>query len=137
MILHETLPCNTARRQEMLNITSEVNQILLSKLNNYSGILLVSSPHTTAGITVNEAADPSVCADMNEKLREIVPVDRNFTHMEGNSDAHIKTAMIGTSVQLPVVNGKLVLGTWQGIFFCEYDGPRRRKFNITFLGDKD
>ena len=95
---------------------------------------MVIVPHTTAGVTINEAADPAVVRDILASLDKLVPARDNYTHAEGNSDAHIKTTLTGSSVQLPVTNGKLVLGTWQGVFFCEYDGPRRRRFGVQCVG---
>jgi len=135
MFLHRSLPCKTSNREELINITRQITSEFLPELKNASGILMISSPHTTAGITINESADPAVCYDMVGKLKEMVPFSRAFTHSEGNSDSHIKTALVGTSVQIPVVDGKPVLGTWQGIFFCEFDGPRNRKFHCTFTGE--
>lgn len=135
MIIHKTVSLKTNTREELVNITDHITTIINAQIGTSSGILMISSPHTTAGITINEAADPSVCFDMTSKLKELVPFSRAFTHSEGNSDSHIKTALIGTSVQLPIIEGKLILGTWQGIFFCEFDGPRTRKFQVTFIGE--
>ncbi|MBU1219112.1 secondary thiamine-phosphate synthase enzyme YjbQ [Myxococcota bacterium] len=135
MIVHKTVSLKTNTREELVNISDKITSGIADEIENSSGILLISSPHTTAGITVNEAADPSVCYDMTNKLKELVPFSRAFTHSEGNSDSHIKTALIGTSVQLPIIDGKLILGTWQGVFFCEFDGPRTRKFHVTFIGE--
>ena len=90
-------------------------------------------PHTTAGVTINENADPSVISDMKKMLEEIVPMHHGFTHLEGNSDAHIKTSLLGSSEQLIIENGKIQLGTWQGIFLSDFDGPRRRKVWVKFI----
>ena len=100
------------------------------------GICHVLVPHTTAAITVNENADPSVAADITTQLEAIVPQHSNYRHMEGNAPAHIKASLVGNSQTLLVEGGKLVLGTWQGIFFCEFDGPRNRTILIKLVPDK-
>ena len=97
------------------------------------GAVVVYVPHTTAGVTINEDADPSVRADLEMALERLVPRDLPFTHAEGNSDAHTKASLMGSSVTVPVVSGALQLGTWQGIYFAEFDGPRRRRVLVTFL----
>jgi secondary thiamine-phosphate synthase enzyme len=91
-------------------------------------------PHTTAGVTINEAADPAVVRDIKMMLNKLVPARGDYTHMEGNSDAHIKASLMGSSVHVPINSGKLALGTWQGIFFCEFDGPRTRSVSIQVIG---
>ena len=121
----QTLSIKTQKRCEMIDITRQVAS-LLAGMEITSGALHVFSPHTTAGITINEACDPDVAADMLQHLSKLVPRDENFRHAEGNSDAHIKTSLVGPGVIVPVENGKLALGAWQGIFFCEFDGPRNR-----------
>lgn len=114
---------------EMINITTEVQrQVTATGLTE--GLVLVYVPHTTAGITINEGADPSVKADITDTLNEIVPWARVYGHAEGNSPAHIKASLIGTSETLILENGRLMLGQWQSIFLCEFDGPRRRKVII-------
>lgn len=118
----------TGSRSEMLDITLSIEKYTSEVMTD--GIAVVYSPHTTAGITINENADPSVKKDIIGSLNKIVPFKDNYTHMEGNSDAHIKATLTGLSVSVPVINGRLALGTWQGIYFCEYDGPRSRKFYI-------
>jgi secondary thiamine-phosphate synthase enzyme len=115
----------TTKRSEMVDITNLVQKYVLDN-NVDKGIILVYVPHTTAGITVNEGADPSVQQDILSFLNKLIPKDNDFHHSEGNSDAHIKASMIGSSVSLIVSNGELVLGTWQHIFFFEGDGPRKR-----------
>jgi secondary thiamine-phosphate synthase enzyme len=95
---------------------------------SFSGLCVVYVPHTTAGVTINEGADPDVISDIIDHLRELVPNSRKLKHVEGNSDAHIKSSLIGSSVTVIVSNGKPLLGTWQKIFFAEFDGPRKRKF---------
>ena len=121
-----TINVKTRKRIEMVEVTSFV-QKEVSNLGISEGICIVYVPHTTAGVTINEGADPSVCQDIITKLNELVPADAGYRHMEGNSDSHIKASLVGNSVSVLVENGRLVLGTWQKIFFCEFDGPRSRK----------
>lgn len=109
----------------MKDITGEVNSAL-SRLGASSGICQVFIPHTTAGLIVNENADPDVCIDMLTWLDEIVPQGHPFRHAEGNSPAHIKATLVGQSATVPVDSGRLALGTWQGVFLAEFDGPRQR-----------
>lgn len=117
------------------NITQEVRDALKeSKIE--SGICTIYCPHTTAGITINEAADPDVIDDMVLALKKFIPDMREFKHYEGNSSAHIKASLIGSSVQVIVENNKLLLGTWQGIYFTEFDGPRHRKYFVKIVSDK-
>ncbi len=122
----------TDKRDEFVNITSRVRKIIVSeKFEN--GMCNIYIPHTTAGITVNEAADPDVVRDVLFKLNSLIPWTENYHHLEGNSAAHIKTLLTGSSLSIPVMDGKLLLGTWQGIYFCEYDGPRSRSALITLI----
>jgi secondary thiamine-phosphate synthase enzyme len=121
-----TIKVKTTKRIDMVDMTSAV-QKEVSKSGISDGVCMVYVPHTTAGITINEGADPSVCQDILTKLNEMVPPDAGYRHMEGNSDSHIKASLVGNSVSVLVENGRLVLGTWQKIFFCEFDGPRSRK----------
>lgn len=115
----------TQDREEILDITGSVNNALPS-LDLADGTVLLFCPHTTAALTVNEVADPAVRADVGAALMKIVP-DVAFRHTEGNSAAHLKAALLGPSLLLPVAAGKLALGTWQGVYFCEFDGPRQRQ----------
>ncbi|MGQ9678941.1 MAG: secondary thiamine-phosphate synthase enzyme YjbQ [bacterium] len=115
----------THHRTELIDITARV-QAEVTKSKVSSGICLIYVPHTTAGITINESYDPAVAEDITITLSKIIPPDRHYKHTEGNADAHIKSVLIGTSQVIPVENGKLSLGRWQGIFFCEFDGPRQR-----------
>jgi len=131
----ETLQVRTGSRNQFMDITSRVREII-GKSGVQNGIAVVYVPHTTAGLTINEAADPSVVSDMSSKLAQLVPLQDNYRHAEGNSDAHIKASLVGSSVHLIVSNGAPVLGTWQGIFFCEFDGPRTRKVLITVVSGK-
>lgn len=129
----ETLSVPTASRNEIVDITSFIRDFVAN--NGWvDGILTVYCPHTTAGITINEAADPDVRSDILKTLSKLIPHRDNYAHMEGNSDAHIKASIVGPSQQIIVENGRLVLGTWQGIFFCEFDGPRTRKVHVGFVG---
>ena len=122
---------NTARRTEFRSITERVADAVRQRGWN-DGILTVFIPHTTAAVTINENADPDVAADMTWFFEQHVPQMKQFRHSEGNSDAHIKASLIGSSVQIIVKGGRLWLGTWQGIYFCEFDGPRARKVSLAF-----
>lgn len=122
----QTLNINTNSRTQFVNITNQVQEALPS-LNIEDGIVTIFIPHTTAGVTINENADPDVTADMEMVLDRMVPWTGNYAHYEGNTAAHVKTSMMGSSLQVIVENDKLQLGTWQSIYFCEFDGPRTRK----------
>lgn len=123
----------TKSRTEFVDITAEIQEIV-SEAGIKSGICNIYVPHTTAGITINEGADPSVVRDIQKTLSRLVPQDGNYSHVEGNSDAHIKTSLLGSSRALIVEEGKLQLGTWQAIFFCEFDGPRHRRVIVKIMG---
>lgn len=125
------LKINTHSRESMIDITEEVKSAIKSS-GIKDGICTVFVPHTTAGVTINENADPDVKDDIIRGLDEIIPNIR-FKHIEGNSDAHIKSTLVGNSVNLIVENGEIQLGTWQGIYFCEFDGPRSRKVYIKVI----
>ncbi len=122
----ETLSVRTSGRTDLKDITREVADAV-ARTNVERGVCVISVPHTTAGITVNENADPSVRADIEHVLDKLIPWVGDYAHAEGNSAAHVKAAIVGHSATLPVQKGRLVLGTWQGIYFCEFDGPRSRK----------
>lgn len=124
-----TISVSSSRKDQIVDITGEVSGIV-SQSGIASGICTVYVPHTTAGITINENADPDVKSDFLLGMREIVPEDLGYSHSEGNSPAHIKASLTGVSVNILVDGGRLVLGTWQGIYFCEYDGPRTRKVHV-------
>lgn len=113
----------------MVDITSLV-QKEVSKSGIAEGICTLYVPHTTAGVTVNEGADPAVCEDIIGKLNDLVPPHAGYRHMEGNADSHVKASLMGSSVSVIIEDGRLVLGTWQKIFFCEFDGPRSRKVYV-------
>ena len=122
----------TARRETLVDVTARVGEAVHAS-GIESGAVLVSSPHTTAGITVNENADPDVARDILVGLEPRCPRDGDWRHFEGNSDAHLKTALVGSSAMLPVVGGGLALGTWQAIYLAEFDGPRTRSVVVTVL----
>ena len=122
----EQIRVTTSKQCEMLDITSEVES-MLKKSGVTSGVCYVFVPHTTAGITINENADPDVVRDIITGLDRIIPLHDNYLHGEGNSPAHIKSSMVGCSQEVLIEKGRLQLGTWQSLFFCEFDGPRTRK----------
>ncbi len=119
----------TSLRAQMLDVTAQVKEEL-ARSGVKSGMCYVYVPHTTAGVTINENADPDVVTDILGGLERLVPLQGNYRHAEGNSDAHIKASLMGFTTAVPVIDGRLALGTWQGIYFCEFDGPRRRKMLI-------
>lgn len=123
----------TSTRNQMVDITGEISKNIIKGFN---GQAMVYVPHTTAGVTINEGADPSVKDDIINYLQELVPPNAGYSHAEGNSDSHIKSSLIGNTVNLIVENGRLLLGTWQAIFFCEFDGPRQRKVYLNLI-EKD
>ena len=126
----QTLTVDTTARNEMIDVTDRVRQVLRSN-NLLEGMLVVYVPHTTAAVTINENADPDVKSDLLAKLSALVPQRESYyRHAEGNSDSHLKAAMVGHSVTVLVEAGRLVLGRWQGIYFCEFDGPRRREIMV-------
>lgn len=128
-----TMQVVTGRRTQFVSITSPIAELLCQQGWN-NGVLTVFVPHTTAGITINENADPDVARDMEWFSDELIPRSTRFRHAEGNSDAHIKASLFGSSVQIIVERGELRLGTWQGVYFCEFDGPRTRQVYVTFIG---
>jgi len=128
----ETLFIRTNRRIDFVDITSALEQ-RIGKQGWTDGVLTVFIPHTSAGITITENEDPTVVAAMIKMLGELVPVHLGFTHAEGNSDAHIKTSLVGSSKQLIIENGVLKLGIWQGVFLADFDGPRQRKLWLKFI----
>ena len=124
----------TRARTEFVNITSEVQNIV-SESGVKNGVCHIYVPHTTAGVTINEGADPSVVNDIVSTLNKLIPHNANYLHMEGNSDAHIKTSLVGSSQCVIIDEGKLLLGTWQAIFFCEFDGARHRRVTVKVMGE--
>ncbi len=129
----ETIQTNTRSRAEAVEITRQVQEVV-SRSGIMDGFVVVSSPHTTAGVTVNEHADPDVMSDIMSTLDRLVPRSGPYAHVEGNADSHVKATLVGPSVCLPVEGGRLALGTWQGVFFCEFDGPRRRRIVVQVVG---
>jgi len=123
----------TQRHTQFLDITREIESSL-SELGFQSGTVTVFVPHTTAGVTINENADPDVVADMAEALERAVPWQEEYAHSEGNAAAHVKASMMGASVQIIVEDGRLLLGTWQSVYFCEFDGPRSRTVWLMAVG---
>lgn len=126
------LNIKTSHRVELVDITAKVNS-LISESGIKDGICCLFTPHTTAGVTINENADPSVRVDIAYKLNSLIPALDHYTHTEGNADSHIKSSIIGSNINLIIDSGKLILGTWQGIFFCEFDGPRSRKLYVKLM----
>lgn len=124
------LEVRTGSRQELVNITAQV-QAEVERLGLTDGFCLVYVPHTTAGVTINEGADPTVKSDIIMALDRIVSDSWPYRHGEGNSPAHVKSSLMGPSVLIPVEGGRLTLGTWQAVFFCEFDGPRRRRVRVS------
>lgn len=130
----QTLTLATRSREEWIRVDGELQRIL-EESGIREGLVLAQVQHTTAGLTVNENADPDVGADFFAHLRRMVPQSGGFLHSEGNSDAHIKASLAGASVSLLVSQGRICLGTWQGVYFCEFDGPRTRKILVRVLGE--
>ncbi len=131
--MFHTLTVDTRARETFVDVTAWVRQ-QVDESAVQEGLVLVMSPHTTAGITVNENSDPDVPRDMLHWLRTRIPQDGEFHHAEGNADAHLKTSFVGVSQVLPVHEGKLVLGTWQAIYLAEFDGPRSRRVHVHIVG---
>ena len=126
------LTLKTSSRTELIDITSKIaKQVKASGIRE--GLCMLYVPHTTAAVTINESADPSVRGDILMVLNQIVPWDADYRHMEGNSPAHVKSTLVGASELVAIEKGALALGTWQGIFFCEFDGPRTRKIHVRII----
>ena len=130
-MIHE-IELSTSTKEEIIDITNSINNLCENKEEIFDGICYVYVPHTTAGITINENADPAVKNDVLKVFHNIIP-NLNYDHIEGNSPAHAKAILCGFSVSIFVENGTLNLGTWQGIYFCEFDGPRKRKIHVKFI----
>jgi len=129
------LSVSTDSREQLVDVTGQVQEVLRTSGVD-SGVVTLFVPHTTAAVTINEKADPSVVADLLKGLSEIIPHRAAYyRHVEGNSDAHIKASLLGSALQVLAENGELVLGTWQGIYFCEFDGPRSRKLWVKITPD--
>lgn len=130
----DELTVRTSRRSQLVDITAEVNKAIASS-GIVSGVCYLFVPHTTAGVIVNEHDDPAVARDIEAVLERLVPHSAHYEHLEGNADAHAKAAMVGTSVTAMVERGRLDLGRWQGVFFCEFDGPRDRRVRVKVVPD--
>ena len=128
----ERIQVRTTRRTELVDITDKIQQVV-TKFKVKDGICFISVPHTTAGITINENADPSVKQDILNMLNKLVPEGRGYSHAEGNADSHIKSSILGNCLHIFIEDGQLCLGTWQGIFFAEGDGPRRREIWLKII----
>jgi secondary thiamine-phosphate synthase enzyme len=126
------LNLETKSKTELVDITSNIQDVI-SKTGVRDGICLVYVPHTTAAVTINEKADPTVKADILKVLNQVIPWEAGYRHSEGNSPAHIKSTLVGPSQMIFVENSRMLLGTWQGVFFCEFDGPRKRKVHVKIL----
>jgi len=126
------LSVKTREKTELIDVTPEINQVI-QKSGIEQGLCMIYVPHTTAAVTINESADPSVKADMLMILNKIIPWEDGYRHLEGNSAAHIKTTLVGSSELIAIEGRRLTLGTWQGIFFCEFDGPRNRKLHVRII----
>lgn len=123
------------QRTEFIDITDKIQEVI-KEAGIASGICFIYVPHTTAGVTINEGADPSVQRDIQNTLSRMVPHEMNYSHREGNADAHIKSSLIGASESVIIDESRLVLGTWQAIYFCEFDGPRHRRVALKFIIDE-
>ncbi len=134
--MFEKLQVRTNEKTQLLDITSQVQEVVKNS-GVQSGICQIFIPHTTAGVTINENADPSVKRDMLMELNKVIPFDDNYHHSEGNSAAHIKSTLAGPSLSIIIDQGRIMLGTWQGIYFCEFDGPRSRGVWIKIIADRD
>lgn len=128
------LSVRTSSRVELIDITDLVQEVV-SESGIKSGLGCVFIPHTTAGITINENADPSVRKDIIKELNKIIPFEDNYSHLEGNAAAHIKASLVGFSQNIFFEEKRLILGTWQGIYFCEFDGPRSRRVYVKIIAD--
>jgi secondary thiamine-phosphate synthase enzyme len=128
----QTIDVRSATREEMIDITGPI-RAAIKRTGITSGLAVVFCPHTTAGVTIQENADPDVKSDMVKHLARVIPKDAAFKHGEGNSDAHIKASVIGASVTVIIADGRPMLGTWQAIFFCEFDGPRERRLQVRVI----
>ena len=130
-----TFAVATGSRMEFVDITGQM-QKEVSKSGLSDGVCYIYNPHTTAGLTINEGADPAVQDDIVAVLKKVIPMNHPYKHLEGNSPAHIMASLMGSSVTVFIENGRLVLGTWQKIFFCEFDGPRSRRVYLHVFGDE-
>ena len=130
----KTINVSTTKRIDLIDISAQVQKVI-NESKVKSGIVTVYVPHTTCGITINEGADPNVVRDIKYQLEKLIPYQQGYRHLEGNADSHIKTCLVGSSENIIIEDGRLVLGTWQSIFLCDFDGPRTRKVHINILGN--
>ena len=133
-MLWSEITIQTSSRTQFVDVTRLVSEAL-SRSGVKNGLCYAYVPHTTAGVTINENADPDVVTDILNALEKLVPVNGNYSHAEGNSDAHLKASIMGFSQMIPVIGGKPALGSWQGIYFCEFDGPRKRRMLVGVIGE--
>jgi len=131
----QEIPVRTRRRNEFVDITDGIRS-MVRQSGVIEGLCHIFIPHTTAAVTINEKADPDVARDIEETLSKIVPEQEGYRHAEGNSDAHIKSTLVGVSAYVPVSGGDIALGTWQAVFFCEFDGPRTRRCLVQLINAK-
>jgi secondary thiamine-phosphate synthase enzyme len=129
-----TLSVKTDRRTQLVDVTAQVQKVVVAS-GVATGICYLYVPHTTAAITINECADPDVARDVERTLDRLIPAAGPYRHSEGNSDSHVKAVLVGASEIIQVESGKLVLGRWQGVFFCEFDGPRERRLQVKVVVD--
>lgn len=134
LVVTRTVEVKTARRTHLVNITAELQRVV-TESRVASGLCHLYVTHTTAGITINEGDDPDVARDIEATLDKLVPKDAGYKHYEGNADSHVKSTLVGVSQTVPVVSGRLALGRWQAIFFCEFDGPRTREVLVKVVAD--
>ena len=132
--MQKEISISTDKRNQLIDITPEINKII-KESRIKQGICIVYCPHTTAAITINESADPDVQEDILTHLSKLIPKNPDFKHSEGNSDSHIKSSLIGASETIIIKDSELILGTWQNIYFAEFDGSRKRKVIIKIIGD--
>lgn len=125
----------SGQRSEFIDITEKINEVV-KEAGIISGVCYVYVPHTTAAVTINEGADPSVHRDIQNVMARLIPYEMNYSHREGNADAHIKSCLVGTSQLVIIDEGRLVLGTWQAVYFCEFDGPRHRRVTLKLIADR-
>ncbi len=130
--MNKALTVKTSSKTELIDITAEIEKVIQAEGFDH-GVCFLFVPHTTAAVTINEHADPSVKSDILMVLNKIVPWNEAYRHLEGNSPAHIKASLVGSSQMIAVERGRLSLGTWQGVFFCEFDGPRSRRIHVRLL----
>lgn len=135
VLIWREIHISTQKRAQFLNITGAVSsEVAKSGIRN--GYCIIYIPHSTAGITINENTDPNVTEDLINILERLVPRESSYQHAEGNSDSHFKASLVGSSCMVPVIDGRLALGAWQAIYFCEFDGPRQRKYKVGLTGDR-